>query len=671
MSGPQPQPGGDPVQGALAYGRRKAGLPVDFEQGHTTPSFDDGGVVPDPSAAPPQPQATDPQQLLKYLSGDGALSPDVVMAMEAMADPDSSMDATSRMAAVLGKAPSPDVAFGVLQHHRTKYNGHTAAARVAADKGDYAKAAMHANKAHESVPGSRKRFAPVPGGVQMMNGYAPQQDPQEEAYGDGGTVDSGNPNEDDGYTDDTGSENSYYDGGVVGAGESDERYENMPESINVEDRRGEKGEGWAPKDSWAKSHDGPNPDKGGLGNSDLANYDSWRAGAAISRKQKSYADGGEVEEDPDVTAAVTPDESGGGDNTDEGAAVSHETGDDDLTTGSFQQLNTPRPQISRGDSSADGEARMLSPEDLSRSMSLGYDAAVAAANKAKEADTALSGTSYGKRIWDLMPSNGRTYKAPQGSPQGFGDTQQGEDDGTFPDQGPMPADGGPAAPAAGGATPDQGPADPDAGYKKDRQHANERRDEMLQWYEGQSRKLFPWASQEHQRQAFIMHGMERFFGQDLSRENNIRADKAGIAERGIQATGQRDAEKNRIREESNIRNNETRKQVAAFNQTQQGQRFQQGQIASTLRAGIMSGTVDISDPKAVAPLVKAFEQATGHKVDPSDHDTIKEILGLNRSIVKPQGQSNGSPPPDAPMGQLWTDPNGVLRVKSEKGWGKA
>lgn len=671
MGGQQPQPGGgtggSPVDTALAYGRRKMGLPSDFENGHSTPSFDDGGVVPDPSAVPQQPEATDPQSLLKYLSGDGALSPDVMMAMEAMADPDNSMDATDRLQAVLGRAPSPDVAFGVLQHHRTKYNGHTAAARVAADKGDYAKAAMHANKAHESVPGSRRRFAPTVGGVHMIDGQGPQE-PQEQAYGQGGTVDASNPNEE---TDD---ENSYADGGEV-----DTRYDDFPESENVEDRRREPSTNNHSYEYGSYEPDGkpevlrttprtadPNQTVGSVFDdqqsrlyarqrkkyaergtkvstsppkNDQLEEDTGRAAAG----RQSFAYGGEVEEDN--TYGDFPDQS-----ADEGgvtAAVTPEENDDDLTTGStYQQAGAPRPQMSRGDTQQDdGEPRMLSPEDLSRQMSLGWDAAVAGA---KPKEDALSGRSYGQRIWDLMPSNGRTYKAPQGPPTGRGDTEQGEDSGEFPWQGPMPADGG-AEPTGRGDTQAAGEGvDPDAGYKKDRQHANERRDEMMQWYEDQSRKLFPWASQEPQRQAFIMHGMERFFGQDLSRENNIRADKAGIAERGIQAKAIDNAETRRVREESNIRNNDTRKQVAAFNQTQQGQRFQQGQLASTLRAQINAGA-DITDPKVTAGVRQAFEQTTGHKIDQNDHDTIKEILGLNRSIVKSQGQGQGDAPPVGSM----------------------
>ncbi len=349
-----PPTGGNPLQSALAYGRRKAGLPADFDRGPAAePSFDDGGMVPDPSAAPPQqPAPVNPESALKYLSGDGALSPDVVLAMEAMADPDNTMDENARMEAVLGRAPSPDVAFGYLQHKRTKFNGFTAAARVASEKGDYNLAAMYANKAHASVPGSKRRFAPGMGGLKMIDGQ-PQQ-PETPAFGQGGTVDSSNPMN-------TSDEESYEDGGAV----EDKRYDDFPDSTNVEDRRNDTVEGWRAK------VDGPDPAVFGQASHDR--YGEWRAeqdkktrdmGEGVVRKKKTpfFADGGEVEEEDEVTGAVTePEEMGAGGGSE----------DEALTTGATMP---PAPAVTAQDMAMDPMS--LSPEDFNRMMTVPWDTLV-------------------------------------------------------------------------------------------------------------------------------------------------------------------------------------------------------------------------------------------------------------------------------------------------------
>lgn len=659
--------GGDPADAAFAYGRRKMGLPVDFEKGNT-PSFDDGGVVPDPSAVPAQPEAVDPESALKYLSGDGALSPDVILAMEAMADPDNSMDATDRLETVLGRAPSPDVAFGVLQHHRTKYNGYMAAARVAAEKGDYAKAASYLNKGHESVPGSRRRFSPGMGGVNMHDGQAPQapqeEAPQEQAFGQGGSVDSSNPEN----VNDSDSDQSFADGGDVE--QPDTRYDDMPESINVEDRRGERGEGWTPKDNWTASHDGPTPE--GAGKASLDRYDDWKRGAinegVISKKQKSFDGGGEVEQDntygdfPEDTAAVTP------------------PSDDDMTTGAVR-APTPTPEYD--------PMSMLSPEDVARQAAVSYDAAAArakASNPAvfnpmggapKPSEDLLSGRSYGRRIYEMMPGGNRTYRASPTTGAPAAQSSNGPARVSPTDQAELEAEGNVrpqpgvtrargeqvpvnpgeedearmsgfdpvTKPPAGETQRDDGsksgqPSDEEH-YKLGRQRTDERRDQALDYFKKRAEELWPgrWSHDNEKRNNYIEHNMERFFNHDILRENELTRDRAGTADRaqrdkmiGLDKTiNARDANSQRAAE--------TKRQIAAYTQTEMGRRFDRGQEASTLRAAIMAGA-DISDPKVTQQYRDALERNSGIKVQP-DRDTMAEILGLNRSIVKPQGQEGG------------------------------
>lgn len=293
------------VKAGLSYGRKQAGLPEQFYGG--TPSFADGGVVPDPSGQSAMP---DPQKAMSYISGDGAIAADIVDALENDADPDGTMDPSERTMAVFGKAGTPDGASGLLAHYRTRYNGYSGAARAALSQGDLAGAAHYATQAFASVPtGHSTRFAPADGGLSMSTSkHGAGVSASDPAYSQGGTVDASNPdsmaeNEStDGSVDE---DPSYAAGGVVtldhDTPDDDTRYNTLPESRNIEDRRNQFNEGTVFK----KRHDG----KFDLDGEDYADRHAPSGQASfgetgVIRKERAFDEGGLVDDAP------VPDESG-------------------------------------------------------------------------------------------------------------------------------------------------------------------------------------------------------------------------------------------------------------------------------------------------------------------------------------------------------------------------
>ncbi len=171
------------VKNALSYGRKKMGLPEQFypsadnEQNGSVEQqgFDDGGgVLPVDEGQEQAPQQggqmPDPRATLQYLTGAGALTPDIAAALEQRADPQGMMDPAERKMKALASAGSPDTQFAYLQSLRQKFGSYSGAARAAMTKGDMTNAAKYATQAMAHVPtGSTVKFAPARGGFAMVS----------------------------------------------------------------------------------------------------------------------------------------------------------------------------------------------------------------------------------------------------------------------------------------------------------------------------------------------------------------------------------------------------------------------------------------------------------------------------------------------------------------------
>ncbi len=207
----------DVIRAALGFGRKQMGMPASFygtdtgDQG-VMPGMDDGGVVP---TQDDQQQGTggnlpDPRKTMMYLAGAGAVSPDIASAMEQRVDPQGQMDPAERVMNTVAAAPSPAAQFGLLQHYRSRFNAHSAAAQAALDQGNMAQAAQHATAAMANAPtGHSVQFAPARGGLAVSAKKIGGQK-QQQGFDDGGAVDADNP-----AVIMRGAQRSYDDGGQV------------------------------------------------------------------------------------------------------------------------------------------------------------------------------------------------------------------------------------------------------------------------------------------------------------------------------------------------------------------------------------------------------------------------------------------------------------------------
>lgn len=313
------------IQRTLAYGRKKMGMPSNFTQGPAAQqSFDDGGEVEEggdsgvisTSNSPQQGQngMPDPRHTLMYLTGAGNVSPDIADALEQKLDPQGQMDASTRTIHAIASAPSPDAAFGLMQHYRTRYNAYAGGARAALDQGNAGQAAAHATQAFQNIPtGYDVRFAPAQGGIAMSaKKLGPQADERfsgvepstniEDRRGEEPKADANGLLPSKTWTD-TGRrlKNKLHDfkSSVMGFDDGGE-----VESENIEDRRGEHGEGFVPKG------DGPSPES--AGNGALTDYADGRSqddkqarnraelrnqGVVFKDKVQGFDDGGEVDDE--------------------------------------------------------------------------------------------------------------------------------------------------------------------------------------------------------------------------------------------------------------------------------------------------------------------------------------------------------------------------------------
>lgn len=174
-----------------------------------TMNLADGGVIPDEDSDPSDADdqggqqqsagtSANPQSAMAYLSGQGAVSPEVAAAIERHVDPTGQMDPSQRKFLALSSAPSPDKAFGLMQHYRQKFNGYSAMARAALQGAggrppNPVEAAKALNAAYAHVPdGNAMHFAPSQGGMQVtINKHAGRGSAKPKHFADGGEVDDG------------------------------------------------------------------------------------------------------------------------------------------------------------------------------------------------------------------------------------------------------------------------------------------------------------------------------------------------------------------------------------------------------------------------------------------------------------------------------------------------
>jgi hypothetical protein len=216
--------------------------------------FDDGGEVPmpgeDQQQGEQQGSLPDPRKTMAYLTGDGAVQPDVADALERQVDPQGQMDPAERkFNAILG-AQTPETQFGLMQHYRTKANAYSGAARAALDQGNLAQAAQHATSAFANIPtGYKVQFAPARGGlvVQSSKIGSQQQQPQQQqgqmGFEDGGAV----PEIWSGKTIPPTKKKkkkmqSFDDGGEVDGGEVDDEEDDSEDNVGSDEDAGDEAE---------------------------------------------------------------------------------------------------------------------------------------------------------------------------------------------------------------------------------------------------------------------------------------------------------------------------------------------------------------------------------------------------------------------------------------------
>ena len=470
----------DPTQTVaktLAYGRRKFGLPASFyvPQGGGQQAFDGGGMVnedtgngtgvlPDVTGDGNTP---DPRQTLMYLTGAGNLAPDIVTALEQRIDPQGSMAPGERAMAALSSGLTPDTAFGLMQHYRTRYNAYAGGARAALSQGNLAQAAANGTQALGNIPtGYDIRFAPARDGVAMTARKIGKKAPIQSAV-DGGLIEDQEDQQED---------------------EFENKYDTMPESQNIEDRRGDKlDENYNEEVAWNKLVEG-----GKRHVQDIEQQLEHRAGARRVRNPGAYMARERIKASEDDSFA-------------EGGLVE----DDNYSSASEGVIPTEPAQVNDSTEPAEQvEPVILSPDQFNQIIDGGYD---------RPLDEGW-GSFFGKILrgakqnllgdnpWQNRPAPSieRVAPATAGAEQTATQTQ-----------------GGAAVePSEIFERPDQQVATPRAS-SDERLNAYEKR------IEARSRKIFPWVSQEEQRQAYVGQMMAKVM------EGDLRIEQEHAKERGL------------------------------------------------------------------------------------------------------------------------------------------
>lgn len=641
------------VRAGLQYGRKQAGLPEQFYGG--TPSFADGGMVPDPGGQSSMP---DPQKAMSYISGDGAIAADIVDALENDADPDGTMDPSERTMTVFGKAGTPDGASGLLAHYRTRYNGYSGAARAALSQGDLAGAAHYATQAFASVPtGHSTRFAPAEGGLSMTT---TKHGVSDQSFSQGGTVDASNPDSmsENESTDGSVDEDPSYDkGGLVtldhDTPDDDPRYNTLPGSENIEDRRNQANEGKVYKNR----HNGKFDLDGEDYNDRYVEPSTASFGeTGVIRKQRAFDEGGPVD------GAPIPDESDGSYGAPPPAVLQAQQVDQLLSAGFDKTLEQA---LGVGDVGKLDQAMDADPGGLVSGASNLFNTIKKGAAKPLtdmgQPGSPLRDAGKGEGvIQEGMPEDdiGPPVTAPvTPQPAGASDYDEYAQSGERLGQAPAVKERGPASTRAG--APTEKAKDPAA------------EDPEMQKYNKYLRvanQMFPWMSQSREREAYIarrMHdaetqeGKERLEGSKGEVKTNLQTQK-GEQQRGLQT------EKITHQDMRNHQNNLTRARIAAAHEAERRYDQAQQREAQVMRTrmGADQDYVTSDDFKAkIAALAKAAKVSTDVV-----YDGLIDKLQLPEGAQRPASAPGGRQEPEAPVGtRQRNSKTGQVRVMQPDG----
>lgn len=561
--------GDDPlasIKNALSFGRTQMGLPARFygSDAGGTKSYDDGGMIPDPDVTADGNNSApiDPRQTLKYLAGDGAVSPEIADALQRHVDPQGSMDPAQRTLATLMAAPNDEAKFGMMQHYRGLYNGFSAGARAALDKGQAGQAAILASQAFDHVPtGSKVKFAPAPGGIAVMTSQL--------------------------------------------------------------------------GDAMRGALSAPPPDNSPAPNETIGG--SIRR--ALTGKKQSFADGGDVEEDYSVAPSVIPE-------PEQDESISPEDA---------------APPAAQGDTGQSSEPIVLTPEQFKSLMETGYDRSVD-----EGVDSLLQNAvaQFNPTVSPTMNPPGSPAAAPQ-------------------EEHAMPAVRPPAAPAQAAAgpsaalqqqmntpTPLSQVAAAQAAEQKKKEPVDNRQaryDEELKRTEALADKLFPWASQTAQRNAYVGNHMNEFAKNVAGKiEVDEHSSKRLMAQQAQQNKFNIEQFKELGRNNRQANSAESRERIAAANNVMKGwsaaQREQVRLLGQQLNADPslardpqkamervkqLSASLSLAPADVMTVLRSGGQSLTGGQQAPSDDDR-------QASYVFPKGPHAGK--------AMILLPNGKYRV---------
>lgn len=635
------------VKQAAAFGRKQMGLPQNFSAGPGSGGdqemgFDDGGVVPDQQ---PQggvtgggngdPNAVDPRKAIAYLAGDGAVSPEIANALEQHVDPQGQMDPADRTMAALQKAPSPEAKFGMLQHYRTQYNGFSAGARAAMDKGNPGQAAMLATQAFDHTPtGYKVHFAPAQGGIAVsarkLGADRYQQPSMDKARGLGLPSKMVEPQDEQGrdmqYDMQQDAQSPMEQQGFAGGGPVDEAgnlaQRSAPDSRGVMDdydeadyTQGGRGNGnmpdtaarivrAAPEGAMERVVDGVNSSEPSTNIEDRRGESGLRSAV---RNVTGYADGGVVDED-DGDNGVIPQ-----------AAPEADEGPQE------EPAEAPQPQDDQN------STQVLSAQQFHALMKAGYDKPIDDGwDGLLQSVAGAEGPTSSNRLGPVTNPNGTPYDF-KNAPVVGGQSDQGASP-ALQKQMNTPT---PLSQVAAAQTAEQDKAKPDE--REQKFAAQKARIEKL------AAQLYPWASQSDQRNAYIAHALDQYMGSEQKIDQQGAQNKGAIA-----AT--REVNRLTIAREAEIGKNnratdahDTRMSIAQLQAATRQWTTSQQEVGRQFGRMLANNPSLANDPQKAWTQAQALAKQNG--IDPQALMQVGQHLSGNKAPSGQQGQGGGQGQP--------------------------